>query len=114
MQLDWIKYDTGGALLELQRLNLSAVNMEGVYVIWRGGTPPRAVRLGQGDVADRLGVHKHDARVRREATSTLYVSFAEVPASVVDAVECYLGLRLVPIIGDRFPACQPLAVNLPF
>jgi hypothetical protein len=115
MQLDWIKYDTVGALLELQRVNLSQVDMGGVYIIWRAGTPPRAIRLGQGDIADRLGCHKQDSEVLAEARiSRLYVTWAEVPVSARDAVECYLGKLLVPVVGDRFPSCQPLAVNLPF
>jgi len=115
LRLDWIATDTTGALLELQRVNLRVVQTTGVYLIWQAGSPPRTIRLGQGDIADRLSEHKNNPLISAHgAVRPLYVSWATLPASALDGVECYLARRLSPVVGDRFPNCPEIAVDLPW
>ncbi len=60
--LHWVKCQ-GDAWCSLERLKLDSVNAEGVYLIWHAGEKPRVVRLGQGNIADRLGVHRADSQI---------------------------------------------------
>lgn len=115
MNLVWHSRDTAGQFLELNRVDISAVHMNGVYVIWRGGNPPAVVRVGQGDIAARLGAHKNDPLiVTHGGIGRLYVTFAAVPAFERDGVESYLAARYAPLVGERFPNVRQIAVNLPF
>ena len=113
--LDWIQWSTTNERLRLHGVNLTPVTTFGVYVIWHGGAVPRVVRVGQGVVADRLTSHRKDAAVLSyEQSGILYVTWAAVPARLVDGVERYLAERLRPLVGDRFPQVAPVPVNSPF
>lgn len=86
---------------------------EGVYVIWHGGKEPRAVRVGQGVIRDRLRAHRVDPRIRRYRPFGLFVTWASVPPRYRDGVERYLGAQLQPLIGSRYPSVRPIPVSLP-
>jgi hypothetical protein len=70
-------------------------------------------RLDRGRIADRLGAHRLDPAILAYRGHGLRVTWVELPAPLVDGVECYLGNYLHPLVGDRFPECAPIAVNLP-
>lgn len=87
----------------------------GCYIIWHGGPTPRVVRVGQGDVADRLAAHSHDPVITKYAPlGGLYTTWAAVSLSYRDGVERFLADRLNPLVGDRHPAVIPIPVNLPW
>jgi hypothetical protein len=109
----WIKCD-GNNWCPFERVNLSGVNTTGVYVIWHGGNPARTVRVGQGDIADRLTAHRNDSSVMNYRQHGLWVTWAAVPHHQLDGVERYLSDLLKPLVGSRFPDVAPLAVNSPF
>lgn len=102
--------------------NLEAVNlahshfdgMVGVYVIWHGGTSPKTVRVGQGEIRDRLECHRTDAEILHYEAQGLFVTWARVSTDSCDGVECFLGEELKPLVGDRFPDCPKIRVNLPW
>ncbi|QGZ95818.1 hypothetical protein [Terricaulis silvestris] len=113
LNLKWAAL-AGGDYASLDRVILTRVTTIGVYIIWHGGPAPRVVRVGQGDVADRLCVHRLDDEILAFGHDGLYVTWAAVPATSIDGVERYLAETLAPIVGDRFPSTQAIPVNLPW
>jgi hypothetical protein len=117
MQVHWVK-STKDEWLRFPEVNLSEVDTLGVYVVWRKkiGYAPRVVRVGQGDVATRVGRHKLDNDIMAECRlgAGAWVTWAAVPANYLDGVEKYLADRYEPLVGECFPDVQPIAVNLPF
>ena len=88
--------------------------MEGVYIIWHAGQNPATVRVGQGVIRDRLAEHREDDEVQAYKERALYVTWASVSAQYWDGVEVYLGEKLMPLVGERFPKTKPIEVNLPW
>lgn len=114
LTVQWIK-STSGTYLPLETVNLSGVSTVGVYVIWHEGNPSRVVRIGQGNISDRLGQHRKDPAILAYArVGTLRVIWAAVPSNQMGAVERYLANTWPPLVGDAFPDVLPLAVNSPF
>jgi len=114
LSLSWIKC-TGSAWCPLATVDLSGVTASGVYVIWHGGNPGKVVRVGQGNIADRLRAHRNDRDIGAWASKgTLYVTWASVPASQQNGVERYLADTWSPLVGDAFPNAAPIAVNSPW
>lgn len=115
LRVTWIK-STANDWLDFQHFNLASCTTPlGVYVIWHGGQTPWTVRVGQGDIAARLGTHRNDRLITTHATKGgLWVTWAAVQAASVDGVERYLADQLQPLVGDRHPAVAPVPVNLPW
>lgn len=116
ISVTWMKCGCDGHWCDLELLDLQTITARnGVYVIWNGGNPSRVVRIGQGDIAARLGAHRRDpAILAYRRYGRLRVTWASVPAHQLDGVERYLANTWSPLIGDAFPDVAPLAVNSPF
>ena len=114
MNLTWIKCQ-GNGWCSLERVNLEGIgNTAGVYVIWHGGQTPRYVRIGQGNIKERLSAHRNDKQIMAyRSHGDLFVTWAAVPAHQHDGVEAFLAQACSPIVGDKFPDRQPISVNLP-
>lgn len=116
MQLTWIKCE-GGGWCSLNDVNLDHShfdNLGGVYVIWYNGGGGAWVRVGQGEIRDRLRAHRSDPEVQAYSSrGRLYVTWAAVGAVDRNGVEAYLAQRLNPLVGTRFPAATPIPVNTP-
>ncbi len=112
----WYKCGKDNHYCDLETLELDKVKETGVYIIWHTGDPSRVVRLGQGNVADRLAVHRKDKKVLayKKDGVELRVTWAALPAHQMDGVERYLANTWPPLIGDVFPDVEPLEVNSPF
>lgn len=113
MQVNWIN-STTGHWLDPRNTNWNSVQTDGVYVIWRTGTllyGPTYIKVGQGDVCDRMQAHMRDPRIRKY--ENLRFTFAAVSWLHKDGVERYLGNQLRPLVAERFPDAQPIPVNLP-
>ena len=114
LQLNWIKCGDDSHWCSLKLVNLD-MKTEGVYVIWHEGDPGVVVRIGQGDIAARLGAHRNDPAILvYEKQGTVRVTWAAVSVSQRNGVEAFLAGRWTPLIGEMFPDADPLAVNLPF
>lgn len=116
LEINWIKCENE-VWCNLNTVNLSHAhfnNMSGVYVIWHGGSTPTTVRVGQGDISDRLATHRTDPEIQDFASLNLYVTWASVQESSRNGVEAYLADVLDPKVGERFPNEQPIEVNLPW
>jgi hypothetical protein len=111
IQAYWVK-SQADTWLPLATVNLSEVAVDGVYVIWRPGNPTATIRVGGGNIARRLSEHRRNYEITR--FGPLLVTWAAVPAGLRDGIEAYLAMTLHPLVGDAFPDCAPIPVNLPF
>jgi hypothetical protein len=116
LTVNWIKCGDDSHWCSLEKLDLSTVSANGVYIIWHDGDPGRVVYVGQGaPVSDRLSTHRNDKRILEYAKKgTLRVTWASVPAAQRDGVERYLADKWSPLVGDAHPDVAPIAVNSPW
>jgi len=114
--VSWVKSEAN-TWLPLMTMNLDGIRAgaAGCYLIWHDGSPGRVVRVGQGDIRDRLSCHRLEPEITAYQTyGTLRVTWAELLAYQLDGVERYLADQWKPLVGDRFPMAAPIAVNSPF
>ena len=112
LQVHWVECQRGWCSFET--VNLENVTDQGVYIIWYRGHPGRVVRLGQGNIADRLRMHRQDGSILAYSHHGLLVTWAQVARHYRDGVERYLANRYTPLIGEIFPDVRPVEVNLPW
>jgi hypothetical protein len=112
----WFKCGKDGRYCDLEALDLASITAkDGVYVIWHTGSPGRVVRVGCGNIAERLAAHRRDPDILAyRSKGALRVTWAAVPPHQLDAVERYLASEWQPLIADAFPDVAPLAVSSPF
>lgn len=114
MDVEWVKCQND-RWCHLERVNVNAVETVGVYLIWHGGETSRVVRVGQGEIAERLRWHREDPQILAyNQYGALYVTWASVPADKRDGIECYLTETWTPLISKAFPMIFPISVNSPF
>ena len=89
-------------------------NMNGVYMIWHGGSEARVVYVGSGDIGQRILEHRNDTRIQAFASLGLFVTWARVEASLQKGVEVYLASHWEPKVGERHPDVAHVAVNFPW
>lgn len=101
---------------QLETVNLSKVDIEGIYIIWHGGKNPKVVRVGQGDIHDRLSKHQSDPEILYyKQFGVLMVTWAEVPKRYRDGIEVYLENMCNPLSRQRtLPIADPIRVNYPW
>ncbi len=117
LQLNWGRCGDTPQWCSFDTVNLASKhfdNLEGVYIIWHGGPSPATVRVGQGNIRDRLTAHRNDPAITRYRDQGLYVTWAAVPGGQRDGVERFLADQLQPKVGVVFPNAQPIRVNLPW
>lgn len=115
MQLKW-NMCQGDVWCKLNAVNLEHEhfnNMHGVYVIWHGGTDPKVVYVGQGNIKERLSEHRRDPRIQSFDYLDLYVTWAAVPEEYRDAIELYLANSWAPRVGKHQPEVPPMKVAPP-
>lgn len=114
LNLFWAK-DEDISWFALELVVLSNVHTLGVYIIWHTGQASRVVTIGSGDIATRLLTCRTDKAILAYKTQgKLLVTWAEVAAYQLDAVESYLVERWNPLIEERFPDMAPIEVNSPW
>lgn len=115
MNVNWIKCNND-TWCSFENVDLSDVKTVGVYIIWHQGNPGRVVRIGQGDIAARLKVHRSDKEITQYAThGKLRVTWAAVGSQKDrDGIERYLANSWSPLVGDAFPNATPISVNSPW
>ena len=92
MQLNWIKCE-GDVWCKLNSVNLDHEhfnNRHGVYIIWHGGMEPAVVYVGQGNIKERLAVHRNNPDIQQYKHLDLYVTWATVSEESRIGVEAYL------------------------
>ena len=114
--IHWFKCK-GDVWCSLANLDLSTVTENGVYIIWASDENGAfVVRVGQGDIADRLSDHRNDETIAQYTASggTLYVTWANLSQVHRNGVERFLFDKLEPAEGKRAPDVDPIQVNLPW
>jgi hypothetical protein len=113
IHLRWAKAKDGWLPLALPWP--SVIDAVGVCVIWHEGNPSRVVRVGHGEIRERLHYHQEDPEVLAYSRfGTLRVTWAAVPSDQVEGVERYLVEHWKPLVEDRPLKAVPIAVNSPF
>lgn len=115
-RLNWTKCE-GQAWCPFLTVNLAHSHFNGlggVYVIWHGGTNPKTVYVGQGDIKARLTEHRKAPLILQYSASGLFVTWARVDHQYRSGIERYLADRLTPLEGANHPHVAPLSVNLPW
>ena len=103
-----------GFWCSLEKLDLSTVTEEGVYVIWYGEDVESCVYVGQGNVNVRLSKHLDDPEIiHYSKLGILRVTWASVTESQRDGVERFLADELTPLVGTHHPDVKPILANLP-
>ena len=92
MQLNWMKCQ-GDVWCKLNFVNLDHEHfndIRGVYIIWHGGPEPAVVYVGQGNIKQRLAVHRNNPDIQQYKHLDLYVTWAAVSEELRHGVEAYL------------------------
>jgi type II secretory ATPase GspE/PulE/Tfp pilus assembly ATPase PilB-like protein len=115
LRLDWGTAKDGSwcDLLSLKPESPEFKGLEGVYVLWHGGSEPGMVRVGQGEIRERLSFLLQDAGVLKFKGLGLFLTWAAVERRKRDGVERFLQDRLQPKLKAPAPKAPPIAVNLP-
>lgn len=116
MFLNWMKCQ-GDVWCKLNHVNLDHEHFNGkngVYIIWHGGTDPKVVYVGQGNIRDRLKNHRSDRRIQQYKDLDLYVTWATVSAQERAGVEAYLADYWNPKEGEQHPDARYINVNSPW
>ena len=118
MNLLWLKCENN-AWCSLHGVDLSHSyydNFVGIYIIWYWDNfgNPITVKVGQGNLRERLTAHRSDPRIQQYAHLNLLVTWTAIPSYLLDGVEAYLGKVLKPRVGSLFPNTKPIPVELPF
>ena len=115
MQLKW-NMCLGNVWCKLNAVNLEHEhfnNMNGVYIIWHGGTDPKVVYVGQGNIKACIEERRSDPRIQSYNHLDIYVTWARVPQERRDAVESYLVDTWNPIVSKTEPEVPPMKVSPP-
>ena len=87
--------------------------IDGVYIIGRD-SDGRCIKVGQGNIHDRLKAHHRDRAITSAARgATLRVTWCAVHAHLRGGVERFLGEHYKPLVAERFPDTRVIRVNLP-
>ena len=118
MNLFWLKCENN-AWCSLRDVDLSHSyydNFVGIYIIWYWDNlgHPVTVKVGQGNLRERLTAHNTDPRIQQYAHLNLLVTWTDTLPYHRDGVEAYLGKVLKPRVGSLFPNAKPIPVSLPF
>jgi len=116
MFVEWIKCQ-GDVWCKLNTVNLSHPHFDslrGVYIIWHGGSDAATVKVGQGNIKERLQSHRNNPDIQKFESRTLYVTWAKVDELSMNGVEAFLGNKLSPLIPSIFPRVNEIEVNLPW
>ncbi len=82
--------------------------------------PVNIIRIGQGVISERLKAHSKNYKITKygnpysyDYIGRLYATCTEIPFVWRDGIERFLADYLKPLVGDRFPYCASITVNLP-
>jgi hypothetical protein len=112
-RLAWVK-DPANEWLSFETLQLSRIGADGVYVLWYGGPRPGTIRVGKGDIASQLKLHRNDPKILAYSGLGLFVSWAEIPFLLQDGIERYLAEQLSPLIAAKCADVRQIVVNFPW
>ena len=112
MTISWVKCQ-GDIYCPLETVDLSNVNTEGVYIIWHNASA-RVIYVGQGNIKDRLTVHRSSPEILNHRGSGLLLTTWAVVADYRTrlSIERYLHRFYSPLVSTCAPGPE-ITVNLP-
>lgn len=114
IEVDWCR-SARGTWPKLDRIALSGVSGDGVFMIWLGEHPLRMLGIGYGDLAQCFARMREDRILMSYARcGALYATWARVPEPEVDGVLAYLGDYWNPLLDSQIPDVAPRSINMPF
>jgi hypothetical protein len=116
MNVAWTKCQ-GDAWCPLNTVSLDHKHfdgLEGVFIIWHGGTTPSTVLVDHGPIRDRLKFERTDAEVQKFAGLGLFVTWAAVPSDQFAGVQRFLTSRLSPKVARPAVIAADIPINLPW
>ena len=111
MDIAWNRCERG-SWCNLAELDLAKINVTGVYMIWNKGPVSKVIRVGQGNVAERLQEQRTNPKITSHGA--LYVTWAEAPSFALVGIERYLAHTWHPVVKGSVPDAFPIKVNSPF
>lgn len=121
MIVEWVKNNQNNEWFDFLRLNLDApyfIGKRGVYAIWYVGTPSKVIKIGSGNIVERLREHRSNTEITKFSSfGPLKVTWAVINGinfkeEHLMGVECFLASTYTPLIGERYPSVIPIQVNL--
>ncbi len=101
---------------ELYAVNLNDPhfdNLEGVYMVWLGGSKPAAICAGSGLIREKLAERRAAPELLALREQSLLVTWAKVDSIGRKGVERWMLEHLKPKVPSRIPDALPIEVNLP-
>jgi type II secretory ATPase GspE/PulE/Tfp pilus assembly ATPase PilB-like protein len=86
--------------------------VEGVFVIWQGGSAPVAIATGFGNIRDLLKARRADPAVATYKGKHVFVSWAKVETASMPGVARFLIETLKPAISAAVPTVPAIDINL--
>lgn len=87
--------------------------LEGVFVVWKGGSQPAAISVGQGELREALRAQRENPAIEAFRGQPLFVAWAKVERSSRPGVTRFLMETLKPKVAGPPPSAPPIDVNLP-
>ena len=107
---------TGDTWAELYAVDLNDPhfdNLEGVYMVWLGGSQPAAMCAGSGLIREKLAERRAEPLLAGMKEKSLLVTWAKVDSISRAGVERWLLENLRPKISNALPGSVAVEVNLP-
>ena len=87
--------------------------LEGVFVVWQGGSQPAAISVGLGSLRQELKAQRSDPVIASYRGKPLFVAWAKVEKVARPGVARYLYETLKPRTLMTVPTTPAVEVNLP-
>ena len=101
-------------------------SFSGVYIIWADTNPRTILKVGSGQIKNRLQEHINDPKVQPYKRHSLYVTWATIPwgytinlsideyTDTLRGIEKFIGIIYPPKLTERLPVNVDLVfVNIP-
>jgi len=113
--LDWITCGGDDHWCSLERVALDNLDVVGIYLIWHEGVPSRVVKIGRGNIADRLAELKTDPEILGyRSKGMLRVTWAPAPPPQLEGIVRYLIEKWRPPVLTLYAETEPIEVNSPW
>ena len=88
-------------------------NLDGVYVVWHGGSKPEPLRVGAGPIRDSIKACRNDPAIRKFKDFEIYATWAPLDEGLSASAANYLAKKLSPKAQGPVPESPPVEINLP-
>ena len=114
IQVYWTRC-SGGGWCELERVDVSAIQASGVHIVWHGGSSPRVIRVGEGNIAELIGTDRaNGAILSYRQAGALHVTWAVVDRHLRTGVARFVANRTLPRVSEPPRVATAVPCNMPF